>query len=99
MSEWNLHISEENNRITRYKCGLMAGQRVRLKKELVIRDHHGKPTGNIHPVGEQWTVLAGVSTDPVLQFKQADGSRHFGDDNAASVNEWFEIESTQQPDA
>jgi hypothetical protein len=37
MSEWKLHVPTESTRITHYKCGLVAGQRVRLKKDIVAR--------------------------------------------------------------
>ena len=95
MSEWELHVPDEYNQITRYKCGLVAGQHVRLKKELVVRDHQGVPTGDVHPIGEEWLVLVGITTDPVLWFRQPDGERCTWDDEADSVEEWFEpIEGT-----
>ena len=90
MSEWKLHVPDESNRITKYKCGLVAGQRVRLKKDLVVTTHAGKPTGEIHRKGEEWVILAGITTDPVLWFRQADGERCTWDDDASSVEEWFE---------
>lgn len=90
MSEWKLHVPTESNRITRYRCGLAAGQRVRLKKELVITHHNGAPTGAVHPCGEEWTVLPGISTDPVLWLRQPNGERCTWDDDVASVDEWFE---------
>jgi hypothetical protein len=42
MSEWKSHIPDESNRMTRYKCGLVAGPRVRLKKDITAppdREH------------------------------------------------------------
>jgi hypothetical protein len=89
MSEWKLHVSDENNRITRYKCGLVAGQRVRLKRDLIISSG-GQFTGKVCRAGEDWVVLPGIATDPVLWLRQADGERHTWDDNPASVDEWFE---------
>ena len=89
MSKWKFHIPDESNRITTYRCGLIVGQRVRLKKELAIACS-GKPAGKIHPAGEEWIVLAGITTDPVLWFRRPDGERHSWDDDSASVNEWFE---------
>ena len=89
MSEWKLHVPDEANRITRYRCGLVAGQRVRLKKDLAVtRD--GVPTGKVNHAGAEWVVPPGVTTDPVLWFPQADGERHTWDDDVASVGEWFE---------
>jgi hypothetical protein len=90
MSEWKLHISDESNRITQYKCGLVAGQRVRLKKDLAVTTFDGVPTGEVYRAGEEWVVLTGITSDPVLWFRQADGERHTWDDDAASVDEWFE---------
>jgi len=91
MSEWKLHIPTKHNRITEYKCGLVAGQHVRLRKELVVTRGAGVPTGEVHPCGEEWTVLTGISTDPVLWFRQPDGERCTWDDDPTSVAEWFEI--------
>jgi len=64
--------------------------RDRLKKDLVVKTLQGVPTGEIHPAGEEWVVLTGITTDPVLWFRQTDGERHTWDDDAASVNEWFD---------
>lgn len=90
MSDWKLHIPTKSNRITNYMCGLVVGDRVRLKKDLVISTSDGVPTGTVRRCGEEWTVLAGITTDPVLWFRQADGERCTWDDDAASVDEWFE---------
>ena len=89
MSEWKLHILTEGNRITVYKCGLVAGQHVRLKKDLAITCE-GVATGRVHHAGEEWIVLTGITTDPVLWFRRPDGERHTWDDDSMSVNEWFE---------
>ena len=90
MSERKLHIPTESNSITHYKCGLVAGQRVRLKKDLVVTSRGGVPTGEVHRRGEEWAVLTGITTDPVLWFGQPDGERCTWDDDALSVDEWFE---------
>jgi hypothetical protein len=89
MSDWKLHIPTEDNRITHYQCGLVAGQRVRLKKDIVVTCA-GVPTGTVHRAGEEWIVLTGITTDPVLWFRQPDGERSTWDDDATSVDEWFE---------
>lgn len=91
MSKWKLHIPGESKPILRYKCGLAAGQHVRLKKDLKIRDHKGKFIGKIHPAGEEWIVLPGITSDPVLWFRQPDGKRHTWSDDSESVEEWFEV--------
>ena len=73
-----------------YKCGLRAGDRVRLRKPLAIMNHLGVPTGVVHPAGEVWTVLSGSRQDPgVVWFRQADGERHTWDDDADQSSEWF----------
>ena len=89
MSEAKLHIPTEHNRITHYQCGLVAGQRVRLKKDIVVTCA-GVPTGTVHRAGEVWIVLTGVDSDPVLWLQQLDGERSTWDDDATSVYEWFE---------
>jgi hypothetical protein len=90
MSEWKLHIPTQDNRITQYKCGLVAGQRVRLKKDIVVTTRDGVPSGTVHRSGEEWTVLTGITTDPVLWFRCPDGERCTWDDDATSVDEQFE---------
>ncbi len=89
MSEWKLHIPADDNRINHYKCGLVAGQHVRLKKDIVVTCG-GVPTGTVHRAGAEWIVLPGTTTDPVLWLRQPDGDRCTWDDDAASVDEWFE---------
>lgn len=91
MSEWKLHVGTKRNRLTRYRCGLEPGQRVRLKKDLVVTRGDGIATGKVHRQGEEWVVLVGITTDPVLWFRQPDGERCTWDDDLASVTEWFEI--------
>ncbi|HLH55689.1 MAG TPA: hypothetical protein VKY92_18965 [Verrucomicrobiae bacterium] len=94
MSEWKLHVETELNRLTRYRCGLEAGQRVRLKKDLVVTRGDGIATGKVRRQGEEWVVLAGITTDPVLWFRQPGqpgGERCTWDDDLASMTEWFEI--------
>lgn len=89
MNEWKFHIPTEGNRITHYQCGLVAGQHVQLKKDIVVKTHDGVPTGIVHRAGEEWIVLAGIATDPVLWFRRPDGQRCTWDDDEASVDEWF----------
>ncbi|WP_153557821.1 hypothetical protein [Roseimaritima sediminicola] len=91
MSDWKLHAADEDNLFSQYKCGLVAGQRVMLRRELVCRDHTGEPSGEIHPAGEIWTVLPGLISDPVLWLRQPDGARHTWDDDVAQVAEWFQV--------
>ena len=90
MSEWKLHIPDRENRVTHYKCGFIAGQFVRLKQEIIVRDCDGNPTGKVHAAGEIWQVIEGVASDPVIWFREPDGSRSTWDDDANSVKDWFD---------
>ncbi len=75
----------------KYRCGLKAGDRLRIKKRIVIRDHTGKPTGKIHPAGEVWTVLPGARDNLTLVWiRQANGNRHTWDDDE-SIFRTFEL--------
>jgi hypothetical protein len=75
MADWKSHEPTEDNVFTEYKCGLTAGQRVRLRKVLIVLDHLGNPTGGVHLEGEIWQVLPGLRSDPVLWFRKPDGNR------------------------
>ncbi len=86
-SKWKL-ISEYA--VTEYQCGARAGDRVRLRHDIVVRDYEGKPTGGIHQAGEVWTVLSGAAESTVaVWLRQLDGRRHTWDDNS-DFWEWFE---------
>ncbi len=87
--------------VTKYKCGLKAGDRVRLKKDLVVRDYKNRPTGEVHPKGEIWTVLRGsiVKGEVDVWFRQADGEVHSWDDNRESIAEWFELISGKRKES
>ena len=76
--------------VTTYRCGARAGEPVRLRRELAIRDHNGRLTGKFHPVGETWTVVLGAAEEPrVLWLRQADGAPHTWDDTD-EFWDWFE---------
>jgi len=76
--------------ITEYQCGARAGERVRLRQDIVVRDHKDKPTGNVHRAGEIWTVLSGAAEPPVVVWlRQADGDRHTWSDDD-DFWRWFE---------
>jgi hypothetical protein len=75
--------------ITEYQCGVRAGEKVRLRQELVVRDTRGKPS-RVHHVGEIWTVLSGSVEPPVVVLlRQPDGERHTWDDGDIFWT-WFE---------
>jgi hypothetical protein len=76
---------------TRYRCGLGAGDRIRLKVDIIVKDHRGKVTGTVHRANEVWTVLPGSSCDPkVVRLRQPNGSCHFWDDDE-SIFQKFEV--------
>jgi hypothetical protein len=77
--------------VTEYKCGLKAGDQVRLKKDLVVRDHRNRSTGQVHRKDEVWTVLQGSDVGRIdVWFRQPDGKSCTWGDDAASIDEWFE---------
>lgn len=62
--------------ITNYKCGLKAGDLVRLKKDLIEMDYKNRPTGEVRSKGEIWTVIPGADDGRVdVWFRQSDGER------------------------
>ena len=78
--------------ITKYKCGLRAGDRVCLKKDLICRDHRNRPTGEIFRKGEVWTVLRGSNQGTIVVWlRQPDGESHTWSDDRKSIDEWFEV--------
>lgn len=82
------HVTEYP--ITEYKCGLLAGDKIRLIEDIIIRDHKGKATGKKYNKGEIWPVLSGAKEEPVVVWLlQADGERHTWDDDN-SIFETFE---------
>jgi hypothetical protein len=85
--EWKLVDSFP---VSEYRCGAKAGDRVRLRRELVIEDSSGKPTGKVFPSGDVWTVIRGAAEEPrVLWLRTSDQESHTWDDDA-SFWDWFE---------
>ena len=77
--------------VTEYKCGLRAGDKIKLKQDIIVQDHNGKPTGEIYPKEEIWTVLPGANEkEIVVWLMQADGKRHTWDDDD-TIYEDFEV--------
>jgi hypothetical protein len=86
-SQWKLIGSYT---VSMYRCGLRVGQRIALRRELIITDADG-PTGKVYPVGEQYTVLHGSKDDPgIVWLLQEDGQRCTWDDEP-EIHEWFEV--------
>lgn len=67
--------------IHEYRCGLRAGDKLRLKDDLVVTDADGAQQRTI-PGGSIWTVLTGAVEDPgCLWLEEPSGSLHsWGDD-------------------
>ena len=74
-----------------YRCGLLPGDQLRLKKDLVVRDHLDQPTGEVHSAGEVWAVTPDGCENPAgdLWLRQGDGELHTWSDDE-SVFEFFE---------
>jgi len=86
--EWKLIDTFD---VMEYRCGLRAGDYVRLRRDLAITDSTGKPTGVVYPAGQVWGVLRGASDDPGVVFLlQADCERCTWDDNQ-SIYDMFEL--------
>jgi len=82
--------------LSQYPCGVKAGSRLRLRKDLVVCDHEGKPTGNVHRAGGLWQAIEGISTEPsVVWLLQPDGQMHTWDDD--DLLSWFVLESEPIP--
>jgi hypothetical protein len=65
-----------NYDVLEYRCGARAGDHVRLRNDIIVRDHDDRPTGEVHNTGEIWTVLPGAKGDPgAVWLRQADGDR------------------------
>lgn len=76
--------------VTVYKCGLRAGDRLRLRRDMPIVDFKGRPTGDVWREGEIWLVLPGSDEPPLdVWLEQPDGDRHTWSDDA-DIFEWFE---------
>jgi hypothetical protein len=68
--------------VTDYRCGLRAGDKVRLVRDIVITDDYGFPTGKTFLKGEIWTVQPGAMDETVVVwFSRADGNLHTWDDD------------------
>ena len=74
-----------------YPCGVRAGERLRLKRDLDVLDPEGRQTGHVIARGTVWTVLAGLPEEPdVVWLEQPDGETHTWDDRILGDFERFE---------
>jgi hypothetical protein len=82
MSSDSFHLVTEYP-VTDYHCGVRVGDQVRLRHDIVVRDHRGTPTGIVHHAGEVWTVLHGsVEEPPIVWLRQPDGKPHTWSDDS-----------------
>jgi hypothetical protein len=78
--------------VMEYKCGLKAGDKVKLIRDLVITDDYGLPTGRVYPKDEVWTVQPGADGDPVVVwFCRADGKLHTWDDDESIFKTFMKV--------
>lgn len=81
--------------VQNYRCGLKAGDQVRLKKHIQVRNHLGHFTSKFYRSGEVWTVLPGSKEEPnVVWFCQSNGKRHTWDDDP-SLFKTFDLMKTR----
>lgn len=67
--------------IQEYRCGLRAGDQLRLKDDLPVTDANGALQRTI-PAGSLWTVLTGAVEDPgCLWLEEPGGKPHAWDDD------------------
>ncbi len=69
--------------ITEYSCGVKAGDKVRLRHDIIVRYANGKPSGAVHHRGEIWSVLTGSKEKSIVVWlRRPDGNHHTWSDNA-----------------
>ena len=86
--------------VTDYQCGARAGDQVRLRHDIVVRDHDDTPTGEVHRAGEVWTVLCGsVEQPPVIWLRQPDGQSHVWSDDSDFFASFELLPRSQTSDA
>ena len=67
--------------VMQYACGLQAGDKVRLKKAIEVKNHSGKVI-KFYPKGQIWTILPSAKSKPIVVWLlQEDGERHTWDDD------------------
>ena len=67
--------------MTEYQCGVRAGDRLRLRRDLPLLDHDGNPTRGTIPAGSIWVVLAGLPNEPdVVWLQEPSGRSHTWDE-------------------
>lgn len=78
--------------VKQYRCGLNAGDSVRLRKTIEVTDQSGQSTGILYRKGEIWAVLQG--TRDVVWLRQQDGQMHTWDDDPSIYETFEKVERT-----
>ncbi len=79
--------------LTTYACGLRAGESVKLKKDIPLKQA-GKLTGKVLKKGGIWQVLAGSKEKPVVVWlRQPDGRIYTWDDDPAIFDYFTRLKS------
>ena len=93
-NEWKLTTHDQMT-LREYPCGLRAGDVLRLRTDLHVRDHRGRQTGKFHPSGERNVVLTGNPSEPdVIWLERPNGEQHTWD---STVLETFELTDERDP--
>ena len=86
--------------VTDYQCGARAGDEVRLRHDIVVREHDDAPTGEVHCAGEVWMVLCGsVEQPPVIWLRQPNGQTHTWSDDSDFLAHFELLPCSQRSDA
>jgi hypothetical protein len=75
-------VDSREHTLRAYACGVRAGDRLRLKRDLAILDHEGRPSGQVIPAGSIWRVLPGNPEQPdVVWLQEPGGNPHTWDED------------------
>ena len=75
-------VDPDDHTLNEYPCGVRAGDRLALKKNLELQDHAGNPRGEVIPAGSIWIVLAGLPAEPnVVWLQEPSGLSHTWDED------------------
>jgi len=89
-NKWKLIVDYP---VKKYACGLVAGQRVRLRENIEVKELNGTIV-EIIQAGEIWEVIPGSDEPPVVVWlRRPDGQRHTWDDSASFFDTFDVIKS------
>ena len=76
--------------VQRYGCGLLAGERIRVKRQALAEPASGDETQIAYPVDEVMEVLLGSDLDPGTVLLERTNGETISWDDDASIFETFE---------